>query len=262
MSAPRSIASVNLLPDKDKVAIYQRFIPEALMNRFEIPDDFRDQEGNSLLTIKCREGSTDVVLDLRHEFRAEDPLLYAHLADTVNGQIHVLLYIVNNPDSPRFDVDRMPDGSPTKFGIFKRNIEAETKAKEAGLAPGQVRSGLRLLEQAIASFELFVTSLGHHIYFNEPLYYHNAIIFERYGFRYQQGRRLMAGIHEGFQPGGELQMRLDGSTPFRKPEFADSIRGRSWALHDGVMEKPYTDVTMYKVIGDEAEITTFPNAMW
>lgn len=262
MSAPRSIASVNLLPDEDKIAIYQRFIPEALMNRFEIPDDFHDQAGNSLLTIKCRDGMTDVVLDLRHEFKAEDPLLYAHLADTVNGQIHVLLYIVNNPDSPRFDVDRMPDGSPTKFGIFKRNIEAEIQAMEAGLAPGQVRSGLRLLEEAIGSFELFVTSLGHHIYFNEPLYYHNAIIFERYGFRYQQGRRLMAGIHEGFQSGGKLRSQLDGSTPFRKPEFADSIRGRSWALHDGVMEKPYTDVTMYKVIGDEAEITTFPNAKW
>ncbi|MGD8634290.1 MAG: hypothetical protein PVF85_12010 [Anaerolineales bacterium] len=262
MSMPHSIASVNLLPDEEKVAIYQRFIPDALMERFQIPDDFRDRNDNVLLTIKCREGTTDVVLDLRHEFGAEDPLLFAHLADTVNGQIHVLLYIVNNPDSPRFDVDRMPDGSPTKFGIFKRNLAAEQKAMEAGLAPGQVRSGLRLLEDAIASFELFVSSLGHHIYFNEPLYYHNAIIFERYGFRYQQGRRLMQTIHEGFQTGGELNRQLDGSTPFRKPGFADSIRGRSWALHDGVMQRPYTDVTMYKVIGEKADTTTFPDAKW
>lgn len=262
MSSPRSITSVNSLPEEEKLSIYRRFIPQALMERFNISSDFSDPVGNNLLTIKCREGSTDVVVDLRHEFGAEDPLLYAHLADTMNGQIHVLLYIVNDPDSPRYDVDRMPDGSPTKFGIFKRNIEAEIRAMEAGLAPGQVRSGLRMLGDAIASFEDFVTSLGHEIYFNEPLYYHNAIIFERYGFRYQQGRRLMESIHAGFKDGGELRAALDGSTPFRKPEFADSIRGRSWALHDGVMGKPYTNVTMYKVIDDEANIATFPQAKW
>lgn len=262
MSSPRSITSVNSLPEEEKLSIYRRFIPQALMERFNISSDFSDPVGNNLLTIKCREGSTDVVVDLRHEFGAEDPLLYAHLADTMNGQIHVLLYIVNDPDSPRYDVDRMPDGSPTKFGIFKRNIEAEIRAMEAGLAPGQVRSGLRMLGDAITSFEDFVTSLGHEIYFNEPLYYHNAIIFERYGFRYQQGRRLMESIHAGFKDGGELHAALDGSTPFRKPEFADSIRGRSWALHDGVMGKPYTNVTMYKVIDDEANIATFPQAKW
>jgi hypothetical protein len=253
---------VNSLPHDQKLAIYRRFIPHSLMEKFGISEDFQDQNGNNLLTIKCREGTTDVVLDLRHKVDAQDALLYAHLADTLNGQIHVLLYIVNNPSSPRFDVDRMPDGSPTKFGIFKRNIQEEIKAMEAGLAPGQVRSGLRLLEDAIASFEKFVTSLGHEIYFNEPLYYHNAIIFERYGFRYQQGRRQMERIHEGFQPGGEFEEQLDGSTPFRHPEFAKSIRGRSWALHDGVMGKPYTDVTMYKVIGERADLSTFPNADW
>ncbi|MGD2161948.1 MAG: hypothetical protein PVH60_12245 [Anaerolineales bacterium] len=262
MSSPRSIASVNRLPIERRTAIYQRFIPKQLIDRFDIPHDYRDANGNQLLTIKCREGSTDVILDLRHEYGAEDPLLYAHLADTMNGQIHVLLYIVNNPNSQRFNVDRMPDGSPTKFGIFKRNIPAEIEAMQAGLAPGQVRSGLRMLEDAIASFEQFVTSLGHEIYFNEPLYYHNAIIFERYGFRYQQGRRLMQSIHEGFQPDGDLYRELDRSTPFRDPAFADSIRGRSWALHDGVMGRPYSDVTMYKIIGDEANIQTFPHAKW
>jgi hypothetical protein len=262
MNKPKSITSVNMLPEEEKVSIYQRFIPRPLMDRFQIGSDFRDSQGNNLLTIKCREGSTDVVLDLRHEYGAEDPLLYAHLSDTVNAQIHILLYIVNNPDSPRFNVDRMPDGSPTIFGIFKRNIEAEIQAMEAGLAPGQVRSGLRMLEEAIASFENFIVSLGHNIYFNEPLYYHNAIIFERYGFRYQQGRRLMQDIQEGFQPGNELNQKLDRTTPFRNPEFAKSIRGRSWALHDGVMGKPFTDVTMYKSIGDNAGITTFPDAEW
>ena len=93
----------------------------------------------------------------------------------------------------------------------------------------------RILKHSINHFEDFVTSLGHEIYFIEPLYYHNAIIFEGYGFAYQQGRRLMERIQAGFAEGGELRQKLDGSTPFRQPEAHASIRGRSWAIHDGIL---------------------------
>lgn len=262
MSTPRSIAAINLLPEPEKIDIYRRFIPQKLIEQFGLSPEFKDPSGRDLLAIQCHQGSTDVVLDLRHVYGAEDPLLYAHLTDTMNGQIHVLLYIVNDPHSPRFDVDRMPDATPTKFGVLKRNISAEVEAMEAGLAPGQVRRGLRLLEDAIASFEVFVASLGHEVYFNEPLYYHNAIIFERYGFQYQQGRRLMENLHKGFQRDGPFYEALDGSSPFRQPSFANSIRGRSWALHDGLMDKPYTDVTMFKYVGKQSNVSTFPDAEW
>jgi hypothetical protein len=47
-----------------------------------------------------------------HKIDFPDPILYAHLTDTINGQIHVLLYILNDPDSPRFDVDKMPTAHP------------------------------------------------------------------------------------------------------------------------------------------------------
>jgi hypothetical protein len=180
----------------------------------------------------------------------------------MNGQIHVLLYILNDPASPRFDVDRMPDGSPTKFGILKRNLEAEQAAMNAGLSPGQVRKGLRLLQPATVAFEQFVTSLGHDIYFVEPLYYHNAVIFERYGFAYQMGKRQMERIHAGFQKGGELCQKLDNSNPFRSSTAANSIRLRSWAIHDGVLGEPFTNVTMYKRIGKSANIDTTPGCTW
>ena len=108
---PKSIASINQLPEKEKEAIYTRFIPNELLQKFEIQSDFTDSEGRSLLTLRFNKGSTDVVLDLRHEFGAQDPLLYTHLTDTMNGQIHVLLYIVKDPNSPRFGVDNMPDGT-------------------------------------------------------------------------------------------------------------------------------------------------------
>ncbi|MFO3796098.1 MAG: hypothetical protein ACK8QZ_02280, partial [Anaerolineales bacterium] len=139
--------------------------------------------------------------------------------------------------------------------------EAEKAAMEAGLAPGQVRRGLRLLGQAIEAFERFVRSLGQEIYFVEPLYYHNAVIFERYGFAYQQGRKLMERIQSGFSAGGDLLPLLDGS-PFRRPEAANSIRLRSWAIHDGILGEPFTNVTMYKYVGKSAGVNTSGDCAW
>jgi hypothetical protein len=72
----------------------------------------------------------------------------------------------------------------------------------------------------------------------------------------------MVRIQEGFQPGGDLRMRLDGSTPFRRPEAAESIRGRSWAVHDGILGEPFTGVTMYKRVAAHAGVDTFPGAVW
>ena len=258
---PSTIGGINRLPEAEKRAIYTRYIPRQLLERFNLPDT-DSRRIQQFTAFKFAPGSSDVEMSLFHEHRFPDPILYAHLADTMNGQIHVLLYILNDPDSPRFNVDKMPDGTPTKFGTSQRNIEAEKEALEAGLAPGQVRHGLRMLGQAIGAFEGFVKSLGHDMYFVEPLYYHNAVIFERYGFSYQMGKRLMDSIHEGFQPGGNLTITLDGSNRFRQPDAGDSIRTRSWAIHDGVLSEPFTNVTMYKRVGVAAGINTTPGCNW
>ena len=254
-----TIGSINKLPDDEKRVIYARSIPKELMERFNLPDLVDQQD---LLQFRFAEGSSDVEMRVYHQARFPDPVLYAHLSDTLNGQIHVLLYILNDPESPRFDVDRMPDGSPTRFGTQQRNLEAEQAAMNYGLAPGQVRGGLRLLRPATAAFEQFVASLGHEIYFIEPLYYHNAIISERYGFAYQMGKRRMEKIHAGFQPGGEYHQQLDGTNPFRSVAASNSIRLRSWAIHDGILGEPYTNVTMYKQVGKSAELSTTPGCAW
>ena len=258
---PSTIGGINLLSEPEKRAIYTRYIPTALLEKYNIPP-LTSAAGYNILQFRCAPGSSDVEMRLYHEPNFPDPILYAHLTDTMNGQIHTLLYILNDPNSPRFDVDKMPDGSPTQFGTLQRNIEAEEKALAAGLAPGQVRRGLRLLGEAIETFEKFVTALGHDIYFVEPLYYHNAVIFERYGFSYQMGKRLMDSIHAGFQPGGDLRALLDSSTPFRQPEAANGIRKRSWAIHDGLLGEPFTNVTMYKRVGVNSGIDTTPNCQW
>lgn len=258
---PSTIGGINLLPEREKRAIYARYIPTALLEKYNIPP-LTSAGGYNLLQFRFDSGTTDVEMRLYHEVNFPDPILYAHITDTMNGQIHVLLYILNDPSSQRYDVDKTADGSPTQFGTLRRNIEAERTALEAGLAPGQVRRGLRLLGQAIEAFEVFVTALGHDMYFVEPLYYHNAVIFERYGFSYQMGKRLMDSIHTGFQAGGDLTTQLDGSTPFRQPEAANGIRKRSWAIHDGILGEPFTNVTMYKRVGKSAGINTAPDCKW
>jgi hypothetical protein len=256
-----TIASINLLPEAEKRRIYARAVPVELLQRLKLPA-LDTQRGQALTQFRFTPGSTDVEIALYPELRFPDPVLYGHITDTISGQIHILLYILNDPESPRFNVDRMPDGSPTRFGTLKRNLEAETAALQAGLAPGQVRRGLRMLPDAIRAFEYFVSSLGHELYFVEPLYYHNAIIFERYGFAYQVGRRLMETIDAGFAPGGELRAKLDGSSPFRDPAAATSIRLRSWAIHDGLLGAPFTDATMYKHIGKSGTVSTAPGCAW
>jgi hypothetical protein len=258
---PSTIGGINLLSETEKRAIYARYIPITLLEKYNIPP-LTSAAGYNLLQFRFAPGTTDVELRLFHQIDFPDPIFYAHLTDTMNGQIHILLYILNDPNSPRYDVDKMPDGSPTKFGTLRRNIDAEQSALAANLAPGQVRRGLRLLGQAIEAFESFVTALGNDMYFVEPLYYHNAVIFERYGFNYQIGKRLMNSIHAGFQSGGDLLAQLDGSNPFRQPEAANSIRKRSWAIHDGILGEPFTNVTMYKQIGRSAGINTSPDCAW
>jgi hypothetical protein len=256
---PSTIGGINKLPEKEKRAIYARYIPKELIEKFNLSDLINDQDR---LQFRFAEGSSDVEMMVYHQNAFPDPVLYAHLADSMNGQIYVLLYILNDPNSPRFNVDKMPDGRPTQFGIRIRNIEAEKAALQAGLSPGQIRHGLRSLQFALIAFEEFMASLGHDMYYMEPLYYHNAVIFERYGFSYQLGRRVMNEIQAGFEDGGELRKKLDDSNPFRSSKAANSIRLRSWAIHDGILGMPYTNVTMYKRVGVSANINTAPGCEW
>jgi hypothetical protein len=257
-----TIYTINLLPEEEKRAAYARLVPAELSERFHLPASFNGPEGEALLQLHCPEGSSSAEMALYHQPGFPDPLLYGQITDTPNGRVHVLLYVLNDPDSPRFAVDCLPDGKSTHFGTECRNLAAEEAAMRYGLAPGQVRKGLRMLGPAVLAFEHFAEGLGHDLYFAEPLYYHTAVLFERYGFAYQKGRRLMERIQAGFAPGGDLLPLLDGCTPFRMPEAANRIRLRSWALHDGLLREPFSDVTMYKRIGVDAGLNTCPDCDW
>lgn len=258
---PYSIAGINALPEAKKRELFLHLIPKEIFNKFSLPDDLIDTAGNDLLTIRSDPSDAGLEFYLYHESGFDDPIMYSHMIDTLNGQIHLLLYVMNDPFSPRFDVDKMPDGSITLFATRQRNIEAELAAMAAGLLPGQIRRGLKILSEAVVSFEIFVEKMGHRMYFTQPLYYHNAIIFERYGFNYQSGKRRMEEIHRRFTEDESLIANL-GSTPFRHPEARNSIFYRSWAIHDGILGEPFPDITMYKTIHKQFSIQTAPEIHW
>lgn len=257
-----SIRQINSLPETHKRAIYRSLIPPEALLQFGIPTSLTDSQGRDLLVCVCAPNTGSVTLALRHQWDSQDPVLYLELADTIHNQLEVLFFVVNDPTSERFDVDRMPDGRATGLGTECRNIAEEVRAMRAGLAPGQVRQGARLTRRLIPRFEEFVARLGHDRFQIQPLAYHNAVLFERCGFAYTIGQGKMEWIHQEFAPGGLLHGRLDGSTPFRQPGLEATVRGRSWAIHDGVLGEPYTGVRMYKRVGVHAGVCTFPNAVW
>ena len=80
----------------------------------------------------------------------------------------------------------------------------------------------------------------------------------------------MRRIQQLFQPGESLFKRLDGSTPFRSPDFGHTVRGRSWAIHDGILkdidddllEEGWVSPVMYQMVGKPRGMITFPNPVY
>jgi hypothetical protein len=261
---PTSIREINDLPDDDKHAIYRSLLPEWLFSRYGVDRKSLRLavEEYPVVTFRCPPGSRAMELVVKRRAADLDAMMYLNMADTFNYQLLVLLVVVNDPDAPRFNTDVDEHGNRTHFGTAGRNVVAEKEALKAGLAPGQIRKGLRVFKDSVPIFEQFVTNMGHDMFLIEPLAYHNAIIFERYGFNYLRGRKDMIEIDRGFRPGGTLRAALSPDNSFRLPHFANTVRGRSWAIHDGILDHPFTGFQMYKRIGHDAGVNTFPDSRW
>jgi len=178
--------------------------------------------------------------------------------------------IVNNPDAPRFSVDVDEQNRDTLFGRAKRNLPEEERAMRAGLAPGQVREGMRIMREVMGCLEHFSRILDIKSIALEALFYHNAIMYERRGFAYFEGFKRMQRINELFKPGGALQRLMNGATPFRQPGMEQTIRGRSWAIHDSilddvedtVLDEPWFSPRMYLMVGKPRNVLTFPDGKY
>lgn len=254
-----SLLEINRLPRPEKERIYSELVPEALFDDFAIDrQTFAGADERRKIEFICPDGLGLLRLQVRRQPGDRDFLFFAELADTPYRQMELSFCLVNDPRAPRFDIDVDPFGRDNCFGTLRRNIPEEIRAMEAGLSPNQVRKGLKLFSRFFQGLERFVDALRMDTIVAEPLSYNNAIRYEKYGFDYIAGQQLMRWIAREFRPGGELYLRLDGSTPFRRPGMEQTVRGRSWAIHDGILHRPWDGVKIYKTLGIDAGVDTFP----
>lgn len=243
--------------------LFQVLIPPSLLIEYHIdPVKLTDAAGRPCAFTRAGADRSSFRFELFHSGDSSEPMAELEVRDTPFNQIEVVWVTLQDPFAPRFDIDISPTGNSTARGTAGRNLSAETAALAAGLAPGQVRRGLRVLRWLAERIETLMLCLNQREYVVQPLYYHTAVLFEQYGFAYIQGQSRMEEIHRGFAPGGMLRARLDGSTPFRQPELADSIRGRSWAIHDLILDQPWDRVRMVKRLGVDAGVNSCPNIPW
>jgi hypothetical protein len=245
-----SLYDINRLDPLQKEAIYRTLLPERLCALLDASGgcvEFIAPEGLRLLRIDARLKPAD-----------RDPVFFLELCDTQHGQMELSYCNIADPAAPRFDVDLDLEGRDNLFATLGRNLPEEQRAMAAGLYPNQTRRGMRMFGEFLPLLEAFTDRLGMELIVAEPLTYDNAIRYERYGFDYVVGKRLMLEIDAGFAPGGVLFERLDGSTPFRQPGMERSVLGRSWAIHDGIMDQPWDEIRIYKTLGVHAGVDTFP----
>lgn len=262
------IYRISRLSQFQKEGILRFLIPPSIYHRFRIdPLSFCDETGQKIVKFFCPPGDRTCLVEIKLK-GTDDPLYSIQVSDTSDAtQIDWDFFIVNDPDSEKYNTNVDENGQDTLFGWASRVLDEEQKALEAGLFPGQSAKGLGLTHEVIYCLENFCRIFDIKSIRLEALFYHNAITYERFGFSYFSEYKLLKKIHEHFQPDGELYKLLDESTPFRRSEFAQTIGGRSWAIHDGILMDADDEIlcegwaspVMYRMVGKERSMVTFPD---
>jgi hypothetical protein len=254
-----SLIEINRLDKAEKEQIYSRLLPQRLRDILGLTGNtLCNSADEQLITIIAPEGLSLVRIEARAKPGASLILFFLELSDTHYHQLELSFCIIRDPTSAHYAVDVDETGNNNWFASQGRNIPEELRAMRAGLFPNQTHSGLQLFVTFFPLLVLFADALGVQMIIAEPLSYDNAIRYEKYGFDYLRGKKLMIEIDREFQPGGRYFSRLNGSTPFRMPGMERTVSGRSWAIHDGIMDTPWDEVQIYYMIGAPAGINTFP----
>lgn len=261
------LTHINALEIPEKEAIYRGLIPPRLFDLLAIP---LSGDSSGRIRIIAPEGMSLARIEVRADPLDRRTVFFLDIAETHYHQMELSFCIINDPHAPRFDVDIDENGRDNCFCTLGRNIPEEIRAMRAGLYPNQTGRGLRMFGEFFYTFERFVDSLGMEMVTAEPLTYDNAVRYERYGFDYLSGRRMMLEIDREFRAGGILFRKLDGSTPFRQPGMERTVHGRSWAIHDGILDEPWDglsinkildepweDIRIYRLVGRPADVRTF-----
>src|SRR5688500_5616726 len=169
---PFTIRQLNNLPENVKQRMYRGLIPPTLLTRFGIdPIQWTDTNKEQKVFVKAKENSEKVLITARTSSDTVNEFFQLELAGNSLNGIELNLIVLNDPIAPYYPIDQTEDGAPTMFGTLKRNLKAEEQAMQAGLAPGQVRAGLRGSRMVFEQIEAFLSMLGHRAYFLEPLTY-------------------------------------------------------------------------------------------
>jgi hypothetical protein len=255
----RSIYEVNHLPPEERTKIYRSLIPPPLFPLFGIDRNrLTNRRGEKVVQFHTPESHGFASIDVKQTIEDLDSIFFLQISDTpFMDNLELSFIVINDPRRERFAIDKDEEGKDTLFGTALRNRAEEERAMKAGLAPGQVRPGLKLLGEFINILERFASKLGASIISAEALFYHNAIQYERYGFGYLEGRKKMEEIDREFLITGKLLERLDDSTPFRRKGAEKTVRGRSWAIQDGILGEPWVSPKIYKPVGKNVGVNTF-----
>lgn len=260
---PIAIKTINSLPLEAKQRIYRTLIPSPLLTRFGIhPITWRGEGGAEGVQLDAPPNSNAMHLSARVGGDSTDPFFVVELADNSYNGVNLNLLLLSDPNGERYRVDYDEEGQPTQFGTVRRNVKEEERAMRAGLAPGQIRPSLNASQLFFQQLDAFLAFMGHQAISLEPLTYASAWVFEKRGFAYMRGHKLMDDIHREFQPGGALNAALDSSSSFRHPDQWKSVRGRAWAIQDGVLQAigaNWDGLAMMKQIGKNAAVCTFPS---
>lgn len=255
------IQEINGLGREVAESLYARLIPPDLLAWFRIdPVTLAGPDGARLVRITAPADQPWARVEVRASREHRDPALLVDVEMSGSAVPELAFVQIADPAAPRYAIDRHENGDDTLYGTRGRNLAEELRAMRDGLAPGQVRRGLRLLPRVLEAMEGFCRLIGKDVFVIEPLFYHSAILYERRGCGYLFGQDVMTDIHAGFGDGGPLRGALDGRTPFRQPGAERTVRGRSWALHDGVGR--WSGVKMFKLVGRAAGVDTFPGGAY
>lgn len=261
---PLGIRTINALPYDAKQRLYRILVPSELLGRLGINPILWRGSGYTV-DLFAEPDSGKVSITINNPADAHDAYFVLELQDNAMNGIDLNLILLNDPFAEKFGIEYDADGKQTQWGTITRNLTEEAHALEAGLAPAQVRAGMGFSREVLNQLDVFLAFCARQAVSLEPLTYVSAILFERRGFAYVRGHKLMDDIHREFQPGGKLHAALDGSTPFRQPDAWQTVRGRAWAIHDGVLEsigERWRDLRMIKVVGKHAGVETFPDSKY
>lgn len=259
-----SLHRINQLDEPTKRRLYGRLVPDTVFDHVATLGDGSLSGGASnpkAMRVDAPADLSRVHIGVPATPVGGDYAYWLELEEAGAGQLELAFVIINDLAGERFNIDVDEHGRTTLLGTSSRNLREEERAMNAGLGPCQVRRGMRSLAQTLQLLESFARDAGYVAIKLEALTYHVAVMYERAGYAYLSGHLRMKRINAAFAPDGVLRAALNHSTPFRKPEFALTPRGRAWAIHDGILSVLDGDANLklelVKVVGQPTDHRTF-----